>query len=129
MPLRPLGRLRQALFLLLVLLFLLPVLSVLAAWWPGSDGGAAAGQILREMTATVLPDYALTTLWLCLLVGIGVVLVGLTAAAAVTLFEFPGRRTLEWALLLPLAMPAYVVAYAYTDALQFSGPLNCSASV
>ena len=129
MPLRPLGRLRQALFLLLVLLFLLPVLSVLAAWWPGSDGGAAAAQILREMAATVLPDYALTTLWLCLLVGIGVVLVGLTAAAAVTLFEFPGRRTLEWALLLPLAMPAYVVAYAYTDALQFSGPLNCKASV
>ena len=124
MPLRPLGRLRQALFLLLVLLFLLPVLSVLAAWLPGSDGGAAAAQILREMLATVLPDYALTTLWLCLLVGFGVVLVGLTAAAAVTLFEFPGRRTLEWALLLPLAMPAYVVAYAYTDFLQYSGPLQ-----
>jgi iron(III) transport system permease protein len=42
----------------------------------------------------------------------------------VTLFDFPMRRTLEWALLLPLAMPAYVVAYAYTDYLQFSGPLQ-----
>jgi iron(III) transport system permease protein len=40
------------------------------------------------------------------------------------LFEFSGRRTFEWALLLPLAMPAYVVAYAYTDFLQFSGPLQ-----
>ena len=124
MPLRPLGRLRQALFLLLVLLFLLPVLSVLAAWWPGSDGGAAAGQILREMTATVLPDYALTTLWLCLLVGIGVAALGMGTAVMVTLFEFPGRRTFEWALLLPLAMPAYVVAYAYTDFLQYGGPLQ-----
>ena len=43
---------------------------------------------------------------------------------AVTLFDFPGRRVFEWALLLPLAMPAYVVAYAYTDFLQFSGPLQ-----
>ena len=50
--------------------------------------------------------------------------VGLACAAAVTLFEFPGRRFFEWALLLPLAMPAYVVAYAYTDFLQFSGPLQ-----
>jgi iron(III) transport system permease protein len=45
-------------------------------------------------------------------------------AAAVTLFDFPLRRTFEWALLLPLAMPAYVVAYAYTDFLQFGGPLQ-----
>jgi iron(III) transport system permease protein len=42
----------------------------------------------------------------------------------VTLFDFPGRRTFEWALLLPLAMPAYVVAYAYTDFLQYGGPLQ-----
>jgi iron(III) transport system permease protein len=42
----------------------------------------------------------------------------------VTLFDFPGRRTLEWALLLPLAMPSYVVAYAYTDFLQFAGPFQ-----
>ena len=61
---------------------------------------------------------------LCLVVGIGVALVGGATAAAVTLFDFPGRRTFEWALLLPLAMPAYVVAYAYTDYLQFSGPLQ-----
>ena len=41
-----------------------------------------------------------------------------------TLFEFPGRRVFEWALLLPMAMPAYVLAYAWTDALQYSGPLQ-----
>ena len=114
------GRLRQALFLLLALLLMLPVLSVFAAWLPWGDSSPQSGQILLEMSRTVLPDYALTTLWLCLLVAAGVSLLGLSAAVAVTLFEFPGRRLLAWALLLPLAMPAYVVAYAYTDFLQYS---------
>jgi len=118
------GRLRQALFLLLALLLMLPVLSVFAAWLPWGDSSFQAGQILLEMSRTVLPDYALTTLWLCLLVAAGVSLIGLSAAVAVTLFEFPGRRLLAWALLLPLAMPAYVVAYAYTDFFQYSGPLQ-----
>jgi iron(III) transport system permease protein len=57
-------------------------------------------------------------------VGIGTAVVGSAAAVAVTLFDFPGRRSFEWLLLLPLAMPAYVTAYAYTDFLQFSGPLQ-----
>ena len=88
------------------------------------EGADAAMAILREMASTVLPDYVGTTLLLCGLVTLGVALVGLSTAVAVTLFEFPGRRFWEWALLLPLAMPAYVVAYAYTDFLQFSGPLQ-----
>ena len=119
-----LHRLRQSLFLLMTAVFMLPVLAVLASWL--SIGGAddSARQILLEMMQTVLPDYLGTTLILCLTVGVGVVLVGLSCAAAVTLFDFPGRRFFEWALLLPLAMPAYVVAYAYTDFLQFSGPLQ-----
>jgi iron(III) transport system permease protein len=74
------------------------------------------------MAHTVLPGYAWTSLGLCLAVGLGVAVVGTGTAAAVTLFDFRGRRVAEWALLLPLAMPAYVVAYAYTDFLQFSGP-------
>ncbi len=117
----PLRRVRQSLLLLFGVLLSLPVLSVFASWlqW---DAGTA--QILGEMGRTVLPDYVGTTLLLCLLVAAGVVLVGTASAAAVTLFDFPGRRSLEWALLLPLAMPAYVVAYAYTDFLQFSGPLQ-----
>lgn len=83
------GRLRQALFLLLALLLMLPVLSVFAAWLPWGDSSPESGQILLEMSRTVLPDYALTTLWLCLLVAAGVSLIGLSAAVAVTLFEFP----------------------------------------
>ncbi len=117
-------RLRQFLFLLSTAVFMLPVLAILASWLSLGDTGGAAWQILREMTETVLPDYLLTTLVLCLLVAIGIVSVGLSGAAAVTLFDFPGRRFFEWALLLPLAMPAYVVAYAYTDFLQFSGPMQ-----
>jgi iron(III) transport system permease protein len=110
--------------LLLISVLMLPVLAVLGAWLPMGDASGQAMAILREMAATVLPDYIGTTLLLCGLVTVGVALVGLSTAVAVTLFEFPGRRVFEWALLLPLAMPAYVVAYAYTDFLQFSGPLQ-----
>ena len=124
MPSYGLRRLRQFLLLSLTLAFMLPVLALLGSWLPVGDSGAAAAQILREMGSTVLPDYVWTTVRLCLMVAVGVVLVGLSAAAAVTLFDFPGRRIFEWALLLPLAMPAYVVAYAYTDFLQYSGPLQ-----
>ena len=97
----------------------LPVLTVLASW---GQWTAASQAILSEMAGTVLPDYAWTSLGLCFWVTLGVVTMGTVSAALVTLFDFRGRRTLEWALLLPLAMPAYVVAYAYTDFLQFSGP-------
>ena len=119
-------RIRQFSFLswaLLVLtgVLMLPVVSVAMSWLQ-FDSFALA--ILREMAQTVLPDYALTSLLLCVSVAFGVALVGIATASAVTLFEFPGRRIFEWALLLPLAMPAYVVAYAYTDFLQFAGPLQ-----
>jgi len=120
--------LRMAGLLLLAGVLALPVLALLASWLPGLQGagpaGEQAGSILREMAATVLPGYVGTTLWLALLVALGAALVGTATAAVVTLFDFPGRRTFEWLLLLPLAMPAYVTAYAYTDFLQFSGPLQ-----
>ncbi|MBC5785204.1 iron ABC transporter permease [Ramlibacter sp. USB13] len=114
-------RLKDLPLLLVAGLLLLPVLAVLGSWF---SWDAASGQILGEMAATVLPAYARTSLLLCLAVAAGAALVGTAGAAAVTLFDFPGRRHFEWALLLPLAMPAYVVAYAYTDFLQFSGPLQ-----
>mgnify|MGYP003407579012 CR=1 FL=1 len=120
-PKRPkMGRFAaRALLLVFALVLLLPILAVVASvlQW-----NAESAQILREMSQTVLPDYAITSLILCILVAIGVAGVGLATAIAVTLFDFAGRKTFEWALLLPIAMPAYVVAYAYTDFLQFSGP-------
>jgi iron(III) transport system permease protein len=116
------GRALTGLPLLLVAAVLvLPVAAVLGSWL---QWNAESAQILREMAQTVLPGYARSSLVLCVAVGLGVALVGTAGAAAVTLFDFRGRRTFEWALLLPLAMPAYVVAYAYTDFLQFSGPLQ-----
>jgi iron(III) transport system permease protein len=98
-----------------------PVLVVLTAWLQWDVASAAVWWGLLD---TVLPDYTLTSLLLCALVALGVVSIGSVSAAAVTLFEFPGRKLLAWLLLLPLAMPAYVVAYAYTDFLQYSGPLQ-----
>ncbi|GAA6141536.1 iron ABC transporter permease [Hydrogenophaga sp. 5NK40-0174] len=100
---------------------MLPVLT-LAGAWVNVDPETQA--VVAEMARSVLPSYALTTVLLCVSVAVGVAVVGMATACAVTLFDFPGRRVFEWALLLPLAMPAYVVAYAYTDFLQFGGPLQ-----
>jgi iron(III) transport system permease protein len=103
------------------LVLALPVFGVLVSWlWLD----AAALGVLRHQADTVLPAYALQSALLAGGVALGVMALGSACAAAVTLFDFPGRRTFEWALLLPLAMPAYVLAYAWTDALQFSGPLQ-----
>lgn len=98
-----------------------PSLSIWGAWL-----GLKASQfdLIGHMAQTVLPAYAWTSLLLCLGVGVGVAVLGSACAALVCLFDFPGRKHLEWALLLPMAMPAYVIAYAYTDFLQFSGPLQ-----
>ena len=111
----------RTLLTLCCLLLALPVLGLLGAWLAFD---AAAWAVLAHQAQTVLAGYALQSLLLAACVGVGVALVGGGAAAAVALFEFPGRRTFEWALLLPMAMPAYVLAYAYTDFLQFSGPLQ-----
>ncbi|QLQ25790.1 MAG: iron ABC transporter permease [Dechloromonas sp.] len=85
-------------------------------------GGTSA--TWSHLAQTVLPEYVLNSLWLCLGVGIGVGTLGVTTAWLTAMHEFPGRRFFEWALVLPLAMPAYVMAYVYTDFLQFVGPLQ-----
>jgi len=116
-----LRRFQDFVLLLLALALVLPIAAVLASWL---QWDVQSAQILREMADTVLPAYAATSLFLCVAVALGVAVVGTATAACVTLFEFKGRRSFEWLLLLPLAMPAYVVAYAYTDFLQYSGPLQ-----
>ena len=109
------------LLVLLAFVLSLPVLALVGSW---TQWNAESAQILREMAATVLPEYLWVTVQLAVMVGIGVVAMGVPAAVLVTVFDFRGRRGFEWLLLLPLAMPAYVTAYAYTDFLQFSGPLQ-----
>jgi iron(III) transport system permease protein len=78
----------------------------------------------RHLAQTVLPEYATNTLWLLIGVGAGVVAVGVATAWLTAMHEFPGRRAFDWALILPLAMPAYVIAFVYTDLLQFVGPVQ-----
>jgi iron(III) transport system permease protein len=117
----PAFRLRSVPFILIALIISLPVVALIGA---GLEWNANAVQILREMLDTVLPGYAATSFLLCIGVALGVTILGTSTAAAVTLFKFPGHTFFEWALLLPMAIPAYVVAYAYTDFLQFSGPLQ-----
>jgi iron(III) transport system permease protein len=111
----------SALLFVLMAVLTLPVLTVLLSW---VQLDADSLPILTQLLQTVLPEYAFTSLLLCLSVAFGVAVVGMATASAVTLFDFPGRRFFAWALLLPLAMPAYVVAYAYTDFLQYAGPLQ-----
>ncbi|HKY06976.1 MAG TPA: ABC transporter permease subunit, partial [Candidatus Binatia bacterium] len=77
-----------------------------------------------HLLSTVLPEYIGNTLLLVCLVAVGVILFGVSPAWLVTAYRFPGQRILEWSLVLPLAMPAYVMAYAYTDWLQAAGPVQ-----
>ncbi len=105
--------------LLAAVLIAAPLVSVATHVFTGGTGGTWA-----HLAATVLPDYVVTTLWLCLGVGLGVAALGVGAAWLVTRHDFPLRAQFEWALVLPLAMPAYVMAYTYTDLLQYVGPVQ-----
>ncbi|MFT6914980.1 MAG: iron(III) transport system permease protein [Motiliproteus sp.] len=80
--------------------------------------------IWGHLASTVLPHYVATTLWLMGGVGALSVVLGVGSAWLVTMCQFPGRRLFEWALLLPFAVPAYVIAYVYTDLLEYSGPVQ-----
>jgi len=84
------------------------------------------GHVWVHLAATVLPGFVANTLALVVLVGAGVAFGGTVTAWLVTNRRFPGARLFEWALLLPLAMPAYVMAYAYTDWLDYAGPVQAA---
>ena len=99
-------------------LLALPVVSVLLSFF------GASGDTWSHLAATALPRYVGNTALLLALVTCGVVSIGVVSAWLVTAYRFPARDVLEWALLLPLAMPAYVMAYAYTDWLQFTGAVQ-----
>lgn len=77
-----------------------------------------------HLADTVLMNYVLNSLGLMLLVSIGVFIIGVGTAWLTSMTEFGGRRWFEWLLLLPLAMPAYIIAYTYTGLLSFEGPVQ-----
>ncbi|MBK1874897.1 MULTISPECIES: ABC transporter permease [Marinobacter] len=96
----------------------LPVLSVIfLAFFPEEN-------IWPHLLDTTLPRYLVTTIKLMAGVGAITLVIGLSTAWAVTMCEFPGRKFFEWAMLLPFAVPAYVIAYVYTSLLDYAGPVQ-----
>lgn len=104
--------------LVIAALVALPVLVVVSRVFIHTDG------VWSHLASTVLPEYVGNTVRLVLLVGTGTLVIGTATAWLVTMCRFPGSRALEWALLLPMAVPAYVMAYTYTDLLQYVGPVQ-----
>jgi len=82
---------------------------------------SADKNIWPHLSSTVLPGYIITTSIVLAGISIITILIGVGLAWIVTVYEFPMRRTMEWLCLIPLAMPAYIVAYAYGDLLDYTG--------
>ena len=83
-----------------------------------------AGETWRHLADTVLADYVSNSLLLMLGVALGTLIGGVGTAWLTSMCRFPGRGLFEWALLLPMAMPAYIIAYTYTGMLDFAGPVQ-----
>jgi iron(III) transport system permease protein len=103
---------------LVAALVALPVLAVLSSVLRPADG------VWAHLASTVLWRYVANTATLAAGVALSTLVIGVGTAWLVTMCRFPGRGVLEWALLLPLAVPAYVIAYVYTDLFQFAGPVQ-----
>ena len=83
-----------------------------------------SGDIWQHLVDTILGRLVWNTVLLMVGVGVGTFVIGTGTAWIVTMCRFPGRRIFEWALLIPMAVPAYVIAYVYTDLLEYSGPIQ-----
>lgn len=98
--------------------FLGPILAVFVAA-AGDSGGLWA-----HLFDTVLPRYVANTLILMAGVAVVCLVFGVSSAWVVVRYDFPGRPWLQWMLLLPAAVPAYLIAYTYTDFLEYAGPVQ-----
>ncbi len=97
----------------------LPLLTIIfLAFVPGVDG------TLTHLYDTVLPGYLLTTAKLVCGVGCGVLILGTSTAWLVTAYDFPGRSLFNQLLLMPMAMPAYIIAIVYIELLDYAGPIQ-----
>jgi iron(III) transport system permease protein len=104
--------------MMITLLMLAPILVVFSSVFTNS------GDVWQHLIRTVLSDYVISSLVLMLGVGLFTVIIGVGTAWLVTMCQFPGVPWFEWGLLLPLAAPAYVLAYVYTEMLEFYGPVQ-----
>lgn len=107
-----------ALSLVVIAVILLPIVTVLSRVLVPSEG------VWAHLAATVLPTYVGNTLILVAGVTVLAMMIGVVTGWLVAAYEFPGRRVFEWALMLPLAVPAYVIAYVYFDRLSYWGPVQ-----
>ncbi|MBT6566968.1 MAG: iron ABC transporter permease, partial [Candidatus Puniceispirillum sp.] len=100
---------------LLCALSLAPVLALVVTASGDSDG------LWTHLLNTVLGTYVINTL--ILMAGVGVLAIGFGVSTAwvVSRYNFAGKKVLEWALLLPAAIPAYIIAYTYTDFFEYAG--------
>ena len=78
--------------------------------------------VWSRLWQTRIPELLSNTAWLAVGVSIGTLLIGASLAWIVVRYDFWGRRMWEWALVLPLTMPTYVLAYVYTYLLGTGGP-------
>lgn len=104
--------------LLLAAVMVVPVVAVISLALSPSD------DIWSHLVDTVLAKYVRVTLGLMIGVGIGVTVIGTGTAWLVTMCRFPGRKLFNWALLLPFAVPAYVLAFVATDQLEYAGAVQ-----
>lgn len=99
-------------------LIALPIMTVLAQVFVPSGGAWA------HLSATVLPLYLRNSLLLVILTVGMASAIGVGAGWLIAGFDFRGRGVLQWALMLPMTMPGYVIAYVYFDRLAYSGPIQ-----
>ena len=113
---------------LIALVVVAPILAVvwiaLAPSVAALTGQGEGASVWAQLWATTLPRYLRTTLILMFGVGALTALMGTGAAWLVARYHFPGSRWIQWALLMPLAVPAYVGAYALVDFLEYAGPVQ-----
>lgn len=96
-----------------------PILIIAASVFSGESA-----EVWAHLWGTVLADYVVNSVLLMLGVGVLTLLLGVPAAWFTAVCDFPGRSVFVWALLLPLAFPAYIIAYTYTGLLEFAGPVQ-----
>ena len=102
----------------IALVVAMPILVVL------SSLAAPHTEVWRHLWNTQLPELLANTLALIVGVGVGVAIVGTTLAWLVTMYRFPGRAVFEWLLILPLAMPAYVIGFVFLALFDYAGPVQ-----
>ena len=103
---------------LIAIIIIAPVVAIFYSAFLGDTS------LWPHLFSTVLPRYTYNTLVLMLGVGSLSLVFGVSAAWVVTRYNFPFKLILEWALLLPAAVPAYIIAYTYTDIFEYAGPVQ-----